>query len=100
MYLGVRMVIALSIERIHRANLINFGIIPAIFADEKDYTASVNAGDRLVIENVREAIGQESRLRVQNTTTGAKFDAKIELSARERRIVLAGGLINATTSVR
>jgi len=52
MYLGVKAVIAKSIERIHAANLVNFGIVPFSFADEKDYDV-LPAGANITIPDVR-----------------------------------------------
>jgi aconitate hydratase len=95
MFLGVNMVIARSIERIHRANLINFGIVPAVFADAADYW-KVQIGDRLIAADARAALGRGADLRVRNETQGFEFNARVDLSARERKILLAGGLINAT----
>ena len=95
MYLGVKVVIAKSIERIHRANLINFGIIPAVFADPADYEA-IDADDALEITGIREAVGQGSDLTISNTTKKRQLIAKLVLTEREKEMVLAGGLINAT----
>jgi aconitate hydratase len=99
MYLGVKMVLAKSIERIHMANLINFGIVPAIFKNSSDYGA-LKAGDRIKVENLHEQLNKGSLLTIQNVTSGASFSAVVELSDRQRRILLAGGLINATKAGR
>ncbi|PKN04487.1 MAG: aconitate hydratase, partial [Deltaproteobacteria bacterium HGW-Deltaproteobacteria-9] len=69
MYLGVRAVIAKSLERIHAANLINFGILPLTFLKESDYDA-IDQGDDLEIPAVKTAITEGSRLIVQNKTKG------------------------------
>ena len=95
MFLGVKMVVAKSIERIHTANLINFGIIPAIFKNEADYGA-IKAGDRLRAENVHEQLNKDPILTIQNVTNNTSFPVLVDLSDRQRRILLAGGLINAT----
>jgi aconitate hydratase len=95
MFLGVKMVVAKSIERIHMANLINFGIIPAIFKNEADYGA-IKAGDRLRAENVHEQLNKDPILTIQNVTNNTSFPVLVDLSDRQRRILLAGGLINAT----
>ena len=99
MYLGVKMVLAKSIERIHMANLINFGIVPAIFKNAPDYGA-LKAGDRLRVESVHEQLKRGGELTIQNMTSGAGFSAIVELSDRQRRVLLAGGLINATKAGR
>jgi aconitate hydratase len=95
MFLGVKMVIARSIERIHRANLINFGIVPAVFADAADY-GKVQKGDRLVAADAGADLRRGADLRLRNVSRGFEFAVRAELSARERKILLAGGLINAT----
>ena len=90
MYLGVKAVLAKSIERIHRANLINFGIVPLIFDDPKAYDA-IRAGDALEMPGIREAVEAGGKVTVR---AGKKtFTATATLSERERRIVLAGGLL-------
>ncbi|MFP4417062.1 MAG: aconitate hydratase [Fibrobacterota bacterium] len=95
MYLGVKMVIAQSIERIHRANLINFGIIPAIFANPEDYH-KINKGDTLTLEAVREAIERGADLLLHNKSNKESIVLHVQMSDRERSILLAGGKINAT----
>ena len=95
MFLGVKMVVAKSIERIHTANLINFGIVPAIFKNEADYDA-IKAGDRLRAENVHGQLAKGNVLTIQNVSNNTSFPVLVELSNRQRAILLAGGLINAT----
>ena len=90
MYLGVKAVIAKSIERIHRANLVNFGIVPFTFADPEDYD-KVKAGDTLSMDGIRAAVEGDGTLTVRGPK-GA-FKVKTSLSDRERRIVLCGGLL-------
>ena len=96
MYLGVKAVVAKSIERIHSANLVNFGILPLLFENAADYDA-VTQGDALVLEGVREALksGAE-RLVIRNVTRGRDIPVKALLTARQRAIILAGGLLNFT----
>jgi aconitate hydratase len=93
MYLGVKMVISISMERIHRANLVNFGIIPASFEDAADY-AKLNGGDELTVSGVREAIGSGGGLTAVRKSDGLKIKLKVELTDREKGMILAGGLIN------
>ena len=90
MYLGVKAVVAKSIERIHRANLINFGIVPFEFEDAKDYDR-ISAGDKLEFKGIRAAVEGDGRLVVK----GAKgtFAVRTRLSDREKRLVLCGGLL-------
>lgn len=95
MFLGVKMVIAKSMERIHKANLINFGIIPAIFENPDDYDL-LTMGDELNIENLRNALSAESKVVLVNKSKGKNICLKVELTSREKVMILAGGLINAT----
>ena len=90
MYLGVKAVVAKSIERIHRANLINFGIIPFTFADAKDYD-KIKAGDKLEIKGLKAAIEGDGTA-VLKTAKGA-FTVKTSLSDREKHLILCGGLL-------
>lgn len=93
MYLGVRGVICKSIARIHRSNLINYGLLPLLFVDEKEYDG-IQQGDRLKIAGLTEKIVPgESRLTVQNLTQKNQFEIKINLSEREREVLFAGGLL-------
>ncbi|RKZ28057.1 aconitate hydratase, partial [bacterium] len=93
MFLGVKAVIAKSLERIHSANLVNFGILPLMFAEEADYD-KLEKGDELEIPNVREKLEKNEPLVVKNKTKG--FDIAVEhaLSERQREIILAGGTLN------
>ena len=93
MYVGVRAVIARSFERIHTANLINFGIVPLTFKNEADYDA-LQQGDSLEIPDIRERIGKGGPLIVKNTTQGNEFEVTCDLSERAREIVLAGGMLS------
>jgi aconitate hydratase len=96
MYLGVKVVVAKSIERIHSANLVNFGILPVLFENPADYDR-IAQGDELELAGVREAMksGLE-RLVIRNVTRGVEVPVKAELTARQRAIILAGGLLNFT----
>ena len=90
MYLGVKAVIAKSIERIHRANLINFGIVPFTFADPADYD-KVAAGDRLELKGLRAAVEGDGTLTVKGPK--GTFAVKTALSDREKHLILCGGLL-------
>jgi aconitate hydratase len=92
MYVGVKAVIAKSLERIHNANLINFGIVPLTFANEGDYEG-IEQGDVLEIPNIRAVIEQGGKLVVKNTTRGTEFEVLYDLSERERETILAGGTL-------
>jgi aconitate hydratase len=94
MFLGVRMVIAVSIERIHKANLVNFGIVPALFAEAEAYTGP-DKDDALEVNDLRRAVDEGDTLTLKNTAKNTEIALRLELSERERRYLLAGGLINA-----
>ena len=95
MYLGVRVVIAKSIERIHRANLINFCIVPIQFADPADYD-KIEADDELVIDGLLEAVKSSDRVTIRKADGSREFAGRLELSSRDREILLAAGLLNYT----
>ncbi len=90
LYLGIRAVITKSFARIHRANLINAGILPLEFVDEKDYE-KVNMLDEIEISNVQESL--ESGCFVAIINGREKIELKCILSERERSIIKAGGLL-------
>ena len=90
MYLGVKAVVAKSIERIHRANLVNFGIIPFVFENPADYD-SLSAGDRLCLAGVRKAVEGDGVLEIKGPRGPIRVVAA--LTARERRLLLCGGLL-------
>ena len=95
MYLGVRVVIAKSVERIHKANLINFCIVPIEFAKAADYD-KIKTEDELVIDNLLEAIRGLDEVKITNKTSSSEFMGKLKLSSRDRDILLSAGLLNYT----
>ena len=95
MYLGIKLVIARSIERIHHANLINFAITPATFADATDYN-KISQDDQLEIPDFRKQLANAEVITVKNITAGFEFDCQIDLTQRQRQILLAGGKLNYT----
>ena len=95
LYLGVKAVIVKSFARIHMANLINAGIIPMTFVNEADYD-TIEQMDELQISNLKEAIAKDNELTVKNVTKGTEFKVSIELSQRQREMLIAGGLLNYT----
>ncbi len=95
MYLGVRAVIAKSIERIHKANLINFCIVPIEFTKPADYD-KIEQGDDLRIDNLLEAIKSSDRVKAIKADDSFEFTGKLELSGRDREILLSAGLLNYT----
>jgi len=95
MYLGVRVVVAKSIERIHKANLINFCIVPIEFAQPDDYD-KIEFGDELQIDNLLEAIKSSDEVEIINATGSFDLIGRLELSERDREILLSTGLLNYT----
>jgi aconitate hydratase len=91
-FLGLRVVLAKSFARIHRQNLINFGILPLVFADPADYD-QVEKGDVLLVGNLRRTLERQEdiRLQVQSKSTIPTCHG---LTARQVQIILAGGLVN------
>ncbi len=95
MFLGVRAILARSFARIHRANLINWGVLPLEFLEPGDYDR-VAPGDRLVIDGVKEGLGS-GRIAIESER-GYRLQARCLLTERERAILLAGGLLAHTKS--
>ncbi len=96
LYLGVKAVLVKSFARIHRANLINAGILPLTFVNEADYE-NIAEGDNLVIEGVRAAVESgKTELTVVNKTNGKSIPVLCELTGRTKDIMLAGGLLDYT----
>ena len=94
MYLGIRCVIAKSFARIHVANLINAGILPVTFADPADYDA-LQQDSKLTFQDIRSAMAS-GQLTVTDTTSGKTFVVNCDLTERQQKILLAGGLLNYT----
>jgi aconitate hydratase len=95
MYLGVKLILARSFARIHKANLINFGILPLTFESGDDLNR-LKMGDTLEIHDVEKQLRRGGPLVVRNTSGGYEFKAKHDLSARQMEIISAGGLLNFT----
>lgn len=96
MYLGVKAVLAKSFARIHRANLINFGILPLVFCEAKDYDR-LAAGDMLVIKDLHAQLNSEVLMVIKGAPEAEeKIKAKHDLSPRELSVIKAGGLLNYT----
>jgi aconitate hydratase len=92
MYLGVKAVLARSFERIHAANLVNFGILPLIL--ETDDYRKINQGDILGFQNLNRDLAPGRPLTLVNKTGGYSIDVGHNLTARQVDIVKAGGLLN------
>jgi aconitate hydratase len=93
MYLGVKAVIAKSFARIHRNNLINYGILPLEFDNPAGY-AALEQGDEVSISQLKESIKKGAQtLTLHNKTRGGEILLKVNLSPREREMILLGGLL-------
>ena len=99
MYLDVKAVLAMSIERIHHANLVNFGILPLIFKNEEDYN-TIEQGDSLEMSKIIEELKAGKEITVRNLTKNKEFKVIYELSERQKDIILAGGLLPYTAGNR
>ena len=93
MFLGVKAVIAKSYARIHRSNLINFGILPLIIKDQDAFT-SIEQGDTIAMENIREHVAKDDRMNVTLKDKNKTIEVYLDTNARERKILLSGGLLN------
>jgi aconitate hydratase len=93
MYLGVKAVVAKSFARIHRANLVNFGIMPLTFTNEADYD-KIQQGDALELANVRDVLTQGRAMVLRNVTRGVDIPVTYEFTDRQKKLLLAGGLLN------
>ena len=100
LYLGVKAVLAKSFARIHRANLINNGILPLTFADAADCDA-VSEGDEIVIAEAPAQIAAAAEgAAVTASIAGREVELRLDITPRQRDILLAGGLLNYTREHR
>ena len=95
LYLGVKAVMCRSFARIHKANLINAGILPLEFGNPDDYD-SIDQMDELSVPNLRKTIENGSALVVKNLTKDTEYEMICAVSPRQREILLAGGLLDYT----
>ncbi|EFK11815.1 aconitase C-terminal domain protein [delta proteobacterium NaphS2] len=96
-YLGVRVKIAKSFARIHKANLCNFGIIPLTFKNPEDYDR-MNRGDRVSLHNIRDLI-EEEETNIPVEVNGRRIMTTLDVSERQRKFLLAGGGLNFVRSL-
>ena len=90
LFLGVRIVIAKSFARIHRANLINVGILPLTFYYEKDYDA-ISVGDEIVFNYLKDELQNGKNIICLNKTKGFEFKINNTLDVGQVKIIIAGG---------
>ncbi|MBI4685955.1 MAG: aconitate hydratase [Nitrospirae bacterium] len=95
MYLGLHAVIAKSFARIHKANLINFGVLPLQFKNPSDYKR-VDKGDRIIIRDVKNSLMVSQVYAIENLTKGTTFEAISDLNNRQKEIIIKGGLLPYT----
>ncbi len=93
-YLGLRAVIAKSFARIHRQNLVNFGVLPLVFADPAEYDA-IERDDVLSIKEL-DRLDQDRDVTVRNESKSREFTTRHNLSSKEAEVLRAGGLVNWT----
>lgn len=94
MYLGVKVVLAKSFARIHRANLVNFGILPLLFADPADYER-ITSGAVLEIKEPGHQLTEDFMV-IRDQASGYEIKATHRLTSRQQAILKAGGLLNFT----
>ncbi len=92
-YLGVKAVMAKSFERIHFANLVNYGIVPLVLASPGDYE-QFSRSDEIEITGLINAVKNDTKMQILNKTKKIKIDVLLTLSARQREILLDGGVLN------
>ena len=92
MFMGVKLILAKSMERIHEANLLNFGIIPLKFKNEDDYN-NIDQGDDIEITGLKKAIEEDKPVIILNRTKGTDYETIYNLSKRQKKLLLAGGTL-------
>ena len=92
MYLGIKIVIAKSFERIHKDNLVNFGILPLTFTDNSDYE-KINFEDEIKIENIRDQLKNSKKIKAK-IPGGKEIFLKHDLTDEQVETILAGGILN------
>ena len=97
MYLGVKAVIAKSFERIHKDNLLNDGIVPLNFKNEDDFD-KLEQGDKIELPGIRARLERKEEITLVNKSKGIEIPLQVDLSERQRAILLAGGLLNYTVA--
>ena len=92
MYLGVKAVVAVTIERIHQANLCNFGILPLLFKNAEDYE-SIKYGDKLELSNVYSSL-EKGEFILKDLTTGKDIPLTLFATDTQKKTLLSGGRLN------
>lgn len=97
LYLGIKGVLVKSFARIHKANLINSGIIPMVFESNEDYE-KINLNDNLEVCDLHDGL-KEGRVKIINHSKNESFYARVELSPKEVEVVKAGGKLNYSKKI-
>jgi len=97
MYLGVKAIIAKSVERIHAANLVNFGIVPLFFKNASDYD-KIEQGDEIEIPEIKRKLQNNEPVVLMNKTKNLKIELGYSLSQRQKDILYEGGLLSYTVT--
>lgn len=92
LYLGIKAVLAKSFARIHKANLINNGIVPLVFKNSDDYD-KIEKNDKLVIDNIVKQIG-EGIVTVHNETKNENYEMILDIPERQKDMLICGGKLN------
>lgn len=95
LYLGIKAVITVSFARIHKANLVNAGIIPLNFKNADDYN-KIDVNDELLLPNIKDELKNGSDITLYNKTKDKTYSLLCDISERQRDILAAGGLLNYT----
>ena len=95
LYLGIKAVITVSFARIHKANLVNAGIIPLNFKNADDYN-KIDVNDELFLPNIKDELKNGSDIALYNKTKDKTYSLLCDISERQRDILAAGGLLNYT----
>ena len=91
LYLGIKAVLVKSFARIHKANLVNNGIIPLVFENQEDYD-NIEKIDEFLIENTVEQIKKSKIIDLVNVDKKKTYKMCLDLSPRQVEIIIAGGV--------
>ena len=97
LYLGIKAVVAKSFARLHKANLINSGIIPLTFKNAEDYD-KIDKFDKVTLKDVKSAIENDTDVVLVNETKGEEYVLEGGFSSRQKNMLVYGGLLNYTGS--
>ena len=96
--LTARAVVAVSFARMHKANLINSGILPLTFVNAEDYDR-IAQGDEIILQNIRTSVMDNTNAVLVNKTKNEQYELTTDFSERQKDILAAGGLLNYTANL-